>query len=56
MNTNFQAAFDLILSVAKKYHLSQASLPKTMVVLSDMRQWNVAMMEDDSRSKVLGPH
>ena len=35
-NTNIQATFDLILQTAVENHLSQAELPKTVLIISDM--------------------
>ena len=35
-NTNLIAAFDLLLSIARRYNLSQQDMPETLVVLSDM--------------------
>lgn len=40
-STNFQAAFDLILSTANEAKLKQEDMPKTLVVISDM-QFNQA--------------
>ena len=36
MNTNIEAAFDLILDVAKRNHLSQDEIPENLVIISDM--------------------
>lgn len=41
MNTNVSAAFDEILRVAKKGKVSQADMPETLLILSDM-QFDVA--------------
>lgn len=41
MNTNISAAFDEILRVAKKGNVSQADMPDTLLILSDM-QFDVA--------------
>lgn len=35
-NTNLQAAFDLILSTAKRYHVKQEDMPKALLIMSDM--------------------
>lgn len=35
-DTNLEAAFSLVLSVAKKNHLSQDELPKSLLVITDM--------------------
>lgn len=48
-NTNIEAAFDLLLNTAKKYHLSQDDMPKNILIVSDMEfdaavwSWNVPM-------------
>lgn len=36
MNTNIEAAFDLILDVAKRNRLSQDEIPENLVIISDM--------------------
>lgn len=36
-NTNLQAVFDLILSTAKKYNVTQDELPKKLFIISDMQ-------------------
>lgn len=36
MNTNIEAAFDLILKVAVENNLSQSDLPKSLIIISDM--------------------
>lgn len=36
MNTNIEAAFDLILDVAKRNHLSQDEIPQNLIIISDM--------------------
>ena len=35
-NTNLQAVFDLVLDTAVKYHVPQADMPKSLIVISDM--------------------
>lgn len=35
-STNLQAAFDLILNLAKKHHLEQSDLPSKVIIFSDM--------------------
>ena len=35
-NTNLEAVFDLVLSTAVKYKVSQAEMPKSIVIISDM--------------------
>lgn len=37
MNTNFEAALELLLSVALKYNVPQSGMPETLLVLSDMQ-------------------
>lgn len=37
MNTNFQAAFDLILTTAIRNNVPQSDMPKTLFVISDMQ-------------------
>ena len=35
-STNVEAAFDLMLSVAVKNHLSQSEIPENLIIISDM--------------------
>lgn len=37
MNTNVQAAFDLILDTAKKYNIAQDDMPTALYIISDMQ-------------------
>lgn len=45
-NTNFQSAFDEILKIAIKNHLSQEDLPQTLLVISDM-EFDTALTGND---------
>ena len=35
-NTNLESAFDLVLNTARRYHLKQSDLPKSLIIISDM--------------------
>ena len=52
MGTNLNAAFDKILSVAKKGNVPAAEMPSMLLILSDM-QFNQCVMHDDSAIEMI---
>lgn len=54
-STNIEAAFDLILNVAVKNHLSQEDLPKSLVIITDM-EFNKCTCDNSVRLTGWGSH
>jgi hypothetical protein len=52
-NTNLNAAFDLILSTAKKNGVPQAEMPETLVIFSDMQFDGAVDGRDESAIKMM---
>ena len=50
-STNIEAAFDLILDVAVKNHLTQDDLPKNLIIISDM-EFNYCVTSNSFRSNI----